>query len=116
MWGFYSWSWGLGSVGPPNANVAIAFTGYPLVEDALSAYDTSASWCCPELDGPKMLAIGGGLNVDDIGAITDTALVDITRQASLIAIKSKGYIGVVFNFGEVEGSFEEIDELSRLTF
>ena len=60
MYSFYAWSWGTGSSGPSNSNVSIAFTGYADVADAISNYDPSYTWCCPQLSEPKLITIGGG--------------------------------------------------------
>jgi len=113
MYGFYAWGWGQGSSGPSQANVSIAFTGYAGVADAISNYDTNWTWCCPELEDPKLLTIGGG---NELGNITPSVLEEASRDHSLRAIKHAGYVGIVYDVEHVIGSFSEMDPLFRNAF
>lgn len=97
--GYYSWNWGAGSKGPPNANTGCAFTGLIDVKQAIDGYTPGAAWCCPILIGSKWITLGGG---NAAGVFTSSALLDMAGQAE--TIKTAGYNGVMFDVEEVTGS------------
>ena len=96
--GYYSWNWGTGSTGPPNANHGVAFTGLVDVAQAQSGYTPGAAWCCPELKGTRWLSLGGG---NSAGMFSKETLNKIVDDAP--AINASAYDGVMFDVEEVVG-------------
>merc|ERR1711871_1409484 len=109
--GYYSWNWGSGSHGPPGANEGCAFTGLIDVDQAISQYDPTASWCCPALVGTKYLTLGGG---NAAGVFTASALNIIASSGA--KIKQGGYEGVMFDVEEVQGSSSTMAPLFSKAF
>lgn len=97
--GYYSWNWGSGSNGPPNANTAVAFTGLIDVKTAIAGYTPGASWCCPVLKGTKYLSLGGG---NAAGMFTEASLKAIVEDMPLV--NASEYNGVMFDVEEVVGN------------
>jgi hypothetical protein len=77
-YGYYSWNWGGGSTGTSISNSGIAFTGLTSVTKALSGYSPSATWCCPVLEKPSMLCLGGG---NSAGIFSAGVLANLTADA-----------------------------------
>ena len=108
MVGFLEWSWGQIAVGPPGANVAIALSGEMFAADGLALWEAGA------IEGAKMLGLGGASR--DTASWTADAFGDIASPATLTAIVDQGYMGVLFYIVRLDGSFDDLDPLSRAAF
>eukprot|EP00757_Euglenozoa_sp_SAG-D1_P004912 gene4912-2367_t len=111
--GYYAWTWGSGSYGPPNANAGVAFSGWNNVDTAISQlrcngpgqimmlrYDSTK----PALKGIKFLCIGGGNN----NGIITVAVLDSTGN-NAAKIKTAGYGGVILDVEEATGSAADLN-------
>jgi len=94
--GWYKWSWtGTGGVPPAGMNLAVAFTGWASVSNALS--ESSAIY--PSLKGLKFLSIGGG---NGNGAFTAAALSAL--DAAVSAGSLSAYNGICYDIEEGDGN------------
>jgi len=96
--GYYSWNW-VGTAGPSNANIGVAFTGYADVDQAIAGYTSSN----PALKGVKYISLGGG---NHHGAFTVTNINAIATK--LQDIISAGYGGVMYDVEEVTGPHADV--------
>eukprot|EP01059_Diplonema_ambulator_P012390 TRINITY_DN226_c0_g1_i1.p1 TRINITY_DN226_c0_g1~~TRINITY_DN226_c0_g1_i1.p1 ORF type:complete len:702 (+),score=243.62 TRINITY_DN226_c0_g1_i1:102-2108(+) len=90
--GYWAWTWGNGDKGPQNANLAISFSGWANLDNAL---DESRP-----VDGqPTLISIGGG---NRHGKWTNDVLQSI-NVTFLSKVQAAGYTGVAFDVEECEG-------------
>lgn len=109
--GYYSWNWGAGSTGSAGANMGCAFTGLVDVDQAIAQYVEGASWCCPALEGQKILTVGGG---NSAGLFSASTLAAVTAKAA--AIKAAGYDGIMYDVEEVQGPSSSLVPLFKQSF
>jgi hypothetical protein len=76
----------------------VAFTGEVSVTAAQQGYTPGASWCCPKLERPRFLSLGGG---NSAGSFSAAALSAIVRDVG--AVNRSLYEGVMFDVEEVVG-------------
>jgi len=88
-----------------------SFTGLIDVDKAIAQYTEGASWCCPVLEGQKLLTLGGG---NSAGLFTASTLTALTAKAD--TIKAAGFAGVMYDVEEVDGPSSTMAPLFAKSF
>ena len=110
--GYYSWSWGMGSIGPAiYPKQGIAFTGYVDIPKAISEYNRID--CCIPLfgDNGSWMTIGGG---NENGMFNETTISKVIRDIPLV--KQANYSGLVFDIEYVKGTSSDMIPLFKKAF
>ena len=100
--GYYAPTWGMGSIGPDEATVGVAFSGWNTVETALA--ESSGV----ELKGTHYLSLGGA---SEQGTFNPETVAKMGDDCGMI--KEAGYEGVVFDVEVTRGGQKLVDTLEE---